>query len=76
MLESQYAAAGYKMPKIVYWNLNAQGDVPVAFDKTGTALVSGFSPALLASILSGGEMTPMSMMMEIINSGPYDNVKV
>jgi hypothetical protein len=76
MIEAQYTAAGYKMPKIVYWNLNAQGDVPVAFDKTGTALVSGFSPALLASILSGGKMTPMSMMMDVINSGPYDNIKV
>lgn len=76
MIEAQYSAAGYKMPKIVYWNLHAHGDVPVAFDKSGTALVSGFSPALLTSLLSGGEMTPLSMMLEVINSGAYDNIKV
>jgi hypothetical protein len=44
MIEQKYAEAGYKVPAIVYWNIQSRGNnIPVAFDKTGTALISGFS---------------------------------
>jgi hypothetical protein len=58
MIEKMYTAAGYRVPKIVYWNLQSRGDKnkPVKFDKNGTALVSGFSPALLTSLLAGKDI--------------------
>jgi hypothetical protein len=76
--ESMYAQAGYKMPKVVYWNIQSRGDSnkPVRFDKNGTALVSGFSPSLLTSLLGGKDMTPLSMMMDVIGSARYDVVTV
>jgi hypothetical protein len=66
------------MPKIVYWNLSSRGDKnkPVQFDKNGTALVSGFSPSLLKSILGGEEITPLSMMSKVIDSERYACVTV
>jgi hypothetical protein len=78
MIEKKYAEAGYTMPKIVYWNIQSRSDSnkPVQFDKKGTALVSGFSPALLTSLLAGKEMTPFSMMMEVIGSPRYSVVTV
>jgi hypothetical protein len=78
MIENHYANAGYVMPKIVYWNLASRGDnnKPVQFDKNGTALVSGFSPALLTSLLAGKDMTPYSMMMTVIGSERYASVTV
>jgi len=78
MIEKMYAEAGYTMPKIVYWNIQSRSDSnkPVQFDKNGTALVSGFSPALLTSLLAGKEMTPFSMMMEVIGSPRYSVVTV
>ena len=45
MIERKYEAAGYELPKIVFWNLNAHDNVPVKYDTRGVALVSGFSPA-------------------------------
>ena len=42
MIERKYEQAGYQMPKVVFWNLNAKDNAPVKFDKTGAALVSGF----------------------------------
>ena len=35
MIESMYAEAGYKTPKVVYWNIQSRGDnnKPVQFDK-------------------------------------------
>ena len=77
MIEESYTEAGYKVPKIVYWNIQSRNEnVPVQFDKNGTALVSGFSPALLTGLLSGEDITPESMMMEIIGSERYSLVKV
>lgn len=78
MIEKMYADAGYKMPKIVFWNLQSRGDKnkPVQFDKNGTALVSGFNPALLTSLLSGKDMTPYSMMMTVIGSERYTPVTI
>jgi hypothetical protein len=77
MIEKMYADAGYKMPKVVYWNIHSRNDNnPVQFDKQGTALVSGFSPALLTSLLAGKDITPYGMMMNIISSERYEAIRV
>lgn len=72
MIERKYAEAGYKVPNIVFWNLNARsGNVPVKYDKKGVALVSGFSPAIMTSILSADDMSPVSVMMKTLNNPRY-----
>ena len=72
MIERKYSEAGYTVPNIVFWNLNAKaGQAPVKFDKKGTALVSGFSPAILKSILAAEELDPTSVMMATLNSPRY-----
>lgn len=77
MVEKMYGEAGYKLPKIVYWNLASRNsNVPVKFDKQGTALVSGFSPSLLSSILGGEDCTPESMMLKVVNSERYQAVTI
>lgn len=77
MIESMYSDAGYTMPKIVYWNLNARNNnFPVQFDESGTALVSGFSPALLTNLLSGKDLSPVSMMNQVVNSARYEAVAI
>ncbi|TXT15922.1 hypothetical protein VHUM_00425 [Vanrija humicola] len=42
-----FAEAGYPMPEMVYWNLQAGAAKPVRADTPGVALVSGFSGALM-----------------------------
>ncbi len=77
MIESMYEEAGYKKPDIVYWNLHSKGsNFPVEFDKQGTALVSGFSPSILKSILGGKNMTPESILMDTINDERYSLITV
>jgi hypothetical protein len=71
MIERKYAAAGYAMPKIVFWNLNAYDNVPVRADKSGVALVSGFSPAVMKSVLAAKQFTPRDIMLETINQPRY-----
>ena len=77
MIEEIYKEAGYKMPNVVYWNLNSSGgNFPVEFDKNGTALVSGFSPSILKSLLGGKNMTPESIMMDTVNDKRYSVITV
>jgi hypothetical protein len=68
MIERKYAEAGYTAPKVVFWNLNAGDNVPVKSDKSGAALVSGFSPAIMASLLGADveQFTPEGIMMKTV----------
>jgi hypothetical protein len=74
MIERKYRNAGYAVPKVVFWNLNASyGNAPVKFDKSGTALVSGFSPAIVKPLIAGDidSFSPEAIMMETIMQDRY-----
>ncbi len=73
MIARKYKDAGYELPKVVFWNLNASDNVPVKFDTSGTALVSGFSPAIATAILSGDSdgFTPEAIMLKAVMSDRY-----
>jgi len=73
MIEKEYAAAGYKVPQVVFWNLKGRaGNSPVTYNQSGTALVSGFSPSIVKSVLGGEEMTPISIMLKTVMVQRYD----
>ena len=71
MIKRKYKDAGYEVPNVVFWNLNSKDNVPVKFDKRGTALVSGFSPAIMKGILSGADMTPYGIMLATVDVPRY-----
>ena len=51
-IETMYNFSGYKRPQIIFWNVNgSSSDFPVSIDDRGTALISGFSPSVMNSIL-------------------------
>jgi hypothetical protein len=64
--------AGYKTPKIVYWNLAGYAGAQATVKMPNTALVSGFSPAILKAILTAQDFTPRGIMMEALKK--YDIV--
>jgi len=75
MMEQKYKDAGYKMPGIIFWNVNGRvGNVPANEHHHNVGLVSGFSPAILTSILGGEEFTPKSLMLKALNVERYDAV--
>lgn len=72
-IRSKYTAAGYTLPQLVFWNVNGRvGNVPVTQHQTGTALISGFSPAIAKSILGANLMTPESVMLKTLMNPRYD----
>ena len=74
MIARKYAESGYTMPNIVFWNLNAADNVPVKYDERGVALVSGFSPSIVKSVLKADldNFTPEAIMLQTIMSDRYD----
>ena len=73
----KYAAAGYEMPCLVFWNVNSvQNNCPAKFDEKGVLLVSGASPSVFKTLLSGKQYTPVDHMLETLNAPQYDRVLV
>jgi hypothetical protein len=74
MIERKYAEAGYTVPQIVFWNLNSSGNAPVKADKSGAALVSGFSPSIMTALLSADmdQFTPEGIMLKTVMVPRYD----
>lgn len=75
MIRTMYEEAGYVMPSIIYWNIQSRGNnIPVAFDETGTALISGFSPSILKSVVKGEIISPEQIMDQTISSERYSQI--
>ena len=77
MIARKYEAAGYAVPKIVFWNLSMygkeNGNTPVKFDERGTAHISGFSPAIMKSVLANDleDFTPYNVMVKTLMNDRY-----
>ena len=71
-IEKMYRKAGYEMPQLVFWNVNAiGGNVPMSIHDTGTCLVSGCSPSILKSVLGGKVITPVEVMRDAVYNERY-----
>jgi len=63
---ARWTAAGYSIPKIIYWNTAGYAGSPDTIDSTNTALVSGFSPAILKAIFSGTDLSAKGVMLRAL----------
>lgn len=71
LIAKQWAAAGYKLPKVIFWNLNArQNRIPAIGE--GFSYVSGFSPSMVDAIFSGKD--GYDLMVEKLMSKRYSAV--
>jgi hypothetical protein len=65
---------GWKMPRIVIWNLRAEfKDYHTTAQEEGVVLLSGWSPSVLKSLQNN--MTPLDCFYEILNDPKYDVVR-
>jgi hypothetical protein len=72
----KYSESGYKMPEIVFWNVNGRlGNVPAHSKDQGIGLVSGFSPSVLKSILQGEIYSPEQLMLDTIDTARYSCIR-
>jgi len=73
-MKRKYARFGYRLPDIVFWNVNSRcSHIPVTVSDTGAALVSGCTPAIFGMVKSGN-LSPAVIMNDIIGSERYKAV--
>jgi hypothetical protein len=74
-IAQKYVRAGYKMPRLVFWNVNSRtGTIPVKENDLGVALVSGFSVNVAKMVMSG-KTDPFECLLEALNSERYAPVE-
>ena len=72
-IAARWATHGYKMPHLIFWNVDArQNNIPM-LGNGPVSFVSGFSPSIFETILSG--KTGYDLMMEKLNSDRYKAVR-
>ena len=66
-----FAMAGYKLPKVVFWNVASRNrQQPVTENEQGVALVSGCSPRIFSMVMNG-ELSPYDFMLSVVNTERY-----
>lgn len=83
MAKAIYARHNYQIPTIVWWNMahrpggyGGDNNFPVNDKQVGAALVSGFSPSILKSVLQAKTVTPWDIMMETLSNDRYTPVRL
>lgn len=70
-----FAGYGYRMPKLVFWNVNSRTNViPVRENELGVGLVSGFSLQVCKMVLSN-ELDPFRCLKKTLDSERYRKVE-
>ena len=72
--KQKYTKQGYTLPQIVFWNVASRNrNQPVTKNEQGVALVSGCTPRLF-SMITSGDLSPYTVMMEIFSSERYARI--
>lgn len=74
MIRTKYAEAGYKMPKIVFWNAaTVVSSKPITYHRSGAILCGGCKPGMIEQILSA--KNPEEFMVSVLNKDRYSIIK-
>lgn len=71
-IRRKWNAAGYEMPHLVFWNVDARQDNIPMNDEKGITFVSGMSPVLYEQIMQG--KTAQDLMYDKLNSARYSAI--
>lgn len=76
-MRTRFAAEGYEIPNVVFWNVNSRHDVYHAdASRKGVQLVSGASASTFRTLLSVIGKTPIETMEIVLNSERYEAVQI
>lgn len=72
-----YEKHGYKIPNVVFWNVDSRHDVFLADkDRKGVQLVSGQSASTFKNLIGCVDKTPIEMMYSVLNSERYQAIQI
>lgn len=72
-----YEEYGYKVPNVVFWNVNSCHDIFLADkNRKGVQLVSGQSASTFKNLIGCVDKTPIEMMYSVLNSERYQAIQI
>lgn len=72
--KEKFEKYGYKLPEVVFWNAGSRNrQQPVTMNEQGVALVSGVTPRIF-SMIAGGNLSPYTFMLEVLESERYAKI--
>lgn len=71
-MRMEWERAGLKMPKLIYWNVQARGDANFLDDGPDVTYVSGCSPTIFKSVVTG--KTGYDLMLETLMKARYEQI--
>ena len=75
-IQKKYAAAGYVLPKVFFWNLNSRTQnqgIPIQQSSSGVGLVSGYSQNTVKMLLSD-RLNPWDILKEQLDAPRYARI--
>lgn len=72
-MKAKWARFGYKMPKLVFWNVQARQENIAMKDDGNVSYVSGMSPSIFQNIMTG--KTAVDLMLDKLDSERYAPIK-
>ena len=73
IIERKFNEAGYEMPKVTFWNLDARTpNIPAIGDKFN--YISGFSMSQMEAVMAG--LSAEEMMLRVLNKYRYKDIQV
>ena len=73
-IRDKYNQQRYKIPQIIYWNLNVRRPNFPEIAKDGVCYVSGYSPAIMKAVLNIEMLTPLEVVKNAVLVDRYKNV--
>ena len=75
-MEARFNANGYKLPKIVMWNVNARKDTVLSQDEN-TIFISGQSASSFKTLCQNLDgVTAYDLMLQVLNGAAYREVRI
>ena len=68
--KSEYSKLGFKLPKIIFWNLNPHTNFP-AKNTDDVLMVSGYSTKILSDLFNNADIDSMQLMLDAVDKEKY-----
>ena len=75
-ISEKYKAAGYKMPRLIFWNVCGRTDtLPMVNNEEGLCLISGFSQNAMKIAADNTKKDPYDALIAVLDSPRYQQIE-
>jgi len=75
-MSKMFNDAGYELPKIIFWNVEARQNLFHAVPENGVQFASGQSTSVFKSLIEGSSLTAYDLMLEVLNDPMYNGITI